>query len=57
MLSYIDFYYTIDYTENVQLTGHLIQKAIDYGKFNFVFGDSNRNTLSRYGYTFHGSLT
>ena len=57
MLRYIDFYYTIDYTENVQLTGHLIQKAIDYGKFNFVFGDSNRNTLSRYGYTFHGSLT
>ena len=47
----------MDYTEDLALTGYLIQKANDFQKLNFVFGRNNDMSLSNNDYTFHGSLT
>ena len=50
-----DFYFTVDYTEDIFLTVHFVNKAREMRKLNFVFGRSNEISLSS-GFTFHGNL-
>ena len=53
-----DYYYTVDLTEDISLTQHLIDKARENQRFNFVFGRNNDISLDDASdYTFHGSLT
>ena len=56
ILNESNFSFTVDYTEDITLSGYLNRKARDMRKLNFVFGRSNDISLSRSEYSFHGNL-